>query len=78
MKIKTLIKRLSEYDGNREVVLSCDSEGNIFRELSPAFGSGAFDGETFGLERLTPDLEESGFTEEDVVRGKKVVALYPE
>lgn len=77
MKIKQLIKRLQEYDGNREVILSCDSEGNVFRNLSPDFGSGAFDGDTFGLEELTDDLRDT-FTEEDVVRGKKVIALYPE
>jgi hypothetical protein len=37
-------------------------------------GIGAWDGENFGIEELSEDLEELGYTE-DVINGKKAIYL---
>jgi hypothetical protein len=80
MKVKTLIKALGECNPESIIILSKDSEGNRFSPLS-----GLWEGKysetdygSVGLEELTPALEKSGFTAEDILpRGRKAVILCP-
>jgi hypothetical protein len=77
MTVGALIKLLEKEDPKRLVVMSIDPEGNGFRELSGVERMSYKDGET-GLEKLTPGLRERGFTEADVLRGRKAIVLWPE
>lgn len=48
MKIKKLIKKIQNLDGNLDVILSSDEEGNSFRLLNEVnLCSDEFDGENF-------------------------------
>lgn len=79
MKVKELIKILQKEDPERLVVLSCDEEGNYYSPLS-ALNLGKYNKESHavGLESLTRELEESGYSEEDVMEdGVKALILYP-
>lgn len=84
MTVKDLAKQLAELvadgQGDRVVVLSRDEEGNGFSELRDLDNNARFserDGEV-GLERLTAELKQQGFTSEDVKRsGKPALVLWP-
>lgn len=81
MTVKQLIKLLmKEKNQNRIVVLSSDEEGNSFSELV-VVETGAYDADNneIGIEKLTPELEKTGFTPEDVMsgRGQPALILYP-
>lgn len=78
MTVKQLIKELKKFDENRVVVLSRDQEGNGFEELYGVF-TGAYNkkNRNFGLEELTPELKEQGYSKEDIVKGKPAVVLWP-
>lgn len=75
MTVQELIDRLNEVeDKSRIVLISSDSEGNSYSELDD-MGEMACrnEGETrhgtsysVGLEELTPEDEENGYSEEDV------------
>lgn len=77
MKVRELIALLQQEDPERLVVLAVDEEGNGFslvHQVSPAMYS---EGET-GLEALTPELEDQGYSDEDVMKdGEKAVVLWP-
>lgn len=81
MKVKDLIKLLQKEDPNRLVVMSKDSEGNGFSPLADMStesyaADSTWSGE-IGLEKLTPELEKKGYTEEDVLDGKPALVLWP-
>jgi len=75
--VAQLIEDLKLQDPSRIVVLSKDAEGNNYAPLHAIDTASYSDGE-IGLEKLTKEDEESGYTEEDVVEGKPAVVLWPE
>ena len=81
MKAKDLAAILMQHP-DREVVLQKDPEGNGYSPLSD-FWTGAYLPKTTwygeaGLEELTPELKEQGFSEEDVIiNGIKAIFLVP-
>lgn len=82
MKVRELIAKLQTFDQDRTVVLSSDGEGNGFSPLS-LLCAGAYRQEgsvcgDFGLEVLTKEDEEDGYSEDDVItNGVPAVALWP-
>ncbi len=78
MKAKELIEILQKVNPNTLVVVSSDSEGNHYSELTGYDDNAVYtkDGEV-GLAKLTPSLEQRGFTFEDVKKGKNCIVLYP-
>ena len=84
--VNNLVKMLQEMIeedssvGDRIVVLSSDPEGNSFRAF---FGdintNNVFDEDEreVRLEELTPELEEQGYSEEDIGEGKPCIVLWP-
>lgn len=77
MRVKDLIKLLQSEKPNTRIVLASDAEGNSYSYLNGIGTDYAFDGESVGLRKLTPEAEEDGYTEEDVVSGNPVVVLWP-
>ena len=81
MTVKELRELLSEYEDDRVVVLASDAEGNNY---SPCCGgwSGSYlaystwSGE-MGLEKLTDEDREAGYSEEDVINGVPALCLRP-
>ena len=82
MLVKDFIKLLQKEDPDRVVVMSRDAEGNgisPFSDLSTC----AYVAETtwygeIGLEELTEENKEQGFSEEDVKHdGEKAICLWP-
>lgn len=74
MKVKELIELLKEQDGEREVVMSTDGEGNSYSPLSDISTAGyradsTWSGE-IGPEEWTDKMEEDGYDEEDVYNGE--------
>lgn len=71
MKVKELIELLKQYDGEREVILQKDVEGNGHSPLSDMWEGAYLPTTTWygeaGLDRLTQDDIEQGYSEEDVV-----------
>lgn len=82
--VAELIKTLKKIDPKRIVIMSTDSEGNSYRPLATMTKDNCtyepnvhgWEGD-IGLEKLTTDLKKVGFTEEDVIKGKKAVVFYP-
>lgn len=82
MKVKELIEKLQKCDPESLVVMSEDGEGNGFSPLSDVDDSHNYAADStwsgeIGLRELTPRLEDSGFTEEDLLDGEKCVVLWP-
>jgi len=81
MTVKELIERLREIDQDRIVVMSMDPEGNGFFPLGDletyAFTKEDGCGE-IGIEELTDELREQGYTEEDIKEGQPAVCLWPD
>jgi len=75
MRVRDLIVLLEEQDQDRIVVMAADDEGNDFRPVS-SIGTGSWDKENFGIEELTEDLEEQGYTEDDIIDGQKAICLW--
>lgn len=82
MKAKDLIKILQE-DPERIVVLSKDGEGNGFSPLADVNTDHVYKAENtwsgvIGPAKLTKEMEERGYGEEDVLKGgKKCFVLWP-
>jgi len=78
MTVKELIKKLQEYDPDRIVVLSSDSEGNHY-DTAYSIGTGSFNEEDnqFGLEELTEEDKKAGYCEEDVIEGVPALCIWP-
>ncbi len=83
MTVKELIEKLKTVDQNRLVILSSDSEGNHYSPLAggdtTAYTALCTWAGEIGLEELTSEAIESGFTQEDVAEEDSVPALvlYP-
>lgn len=72
MTVAQLIKRLQKEDPKRIVILSSDPEGNSYSELcAGSIGTAGWGGEGVGLENLTPELKEQGYSEDDVMYNPK-------
>ena len=81
MTVRELIAKLNKIDPDRIVVMSSDSEGNNYSPLSGMW-TGAYRAENtyrgeVGLESLTEDTIEAGYTDDDVVDGKPALILTP-
>ena len=82
MNVKELIKILQRCDEDSIVVLSNDSEDNSYSPLDEVDDSSNYKADTtysgeVGIRKLTEELIELGFGEEDVVEGEKAVVLFP-
>jgi len=71
--VKELIQELQTLDPELPVIMSTDDEGNGHRYIDKnyigveGFNAGSWDCDIeVGIEKLTPELEEQGYTEEDV------------
>jgi len=82
MTVGELIEKLKEEDPSRIVVMSSDAEGNGHSPLSD-FWTGMYLAEStwsgeVGMEELTDDDREHGYTEDDVIEdGQKALILCP-
>lgn len=76
MNVKTLIEHLLKHDPERVVVLSLDSEGNSFAELTDIQPM-QYDGKGIGFSELNDGLREMGFSKDDVIKGKKALIFWP-
>lgn len=81
MKVKELKKLLKECDDNDDVLVASDSEGNNFFLVSSVETNYSWDGEydaEIGLRELTPEFEDAGYGEEDVMEdGTPCIILWP-
>lgn len=71
MKVKKLIELLQKVDPNREVIVASDAEGNGYSPLSGWWEGTYCKGNLEAyLEKLTPELEQEGYTESDVLSSR--------
>ena len=82
LTVRELIKQLKKENPERIVLLSSDEEGNSYKPLYEAERAAAKDedGEwVLGIEQLTAELLNEGFTEDDVLEhSRPALVLYPE
>ncbi len=82
MTVAQLIEQLKTCDPDAIVVMAKDGEGNDYTPLA-GFWSGVYRAETtwygeVGYSELTPELEEEGYDEEDLIEdGRKAIILSP-
>ena len=81
MNVRTLINLLQEVNPDREVIMSKDAEGNSYSPLHllwfGAYRADGWSGEV-GLENLTDEDKDAGYSEEDVITdGVPAVVLTP-
>lgn len=81
MKVRELIELLSKHEPDRVVVMSRDAEGNGYSPLARMW-TGAYRAQAtwsgeVGLERLTPEAKDEGYTEFDVISGEPALVLSP-
>lgn len=73
MKVSELIDVLNDMDPEAEVVLQADAEGNDYQLLRCYEGGLVFADDKYDrsvkYRKLTPELEECGYNEEDVWDG---------
>lgn len=83
MTVQDLIDELMAVkDKSRLVILQEDPEGNGYRKLrglddNCSGNHTQFNRYEIGLEELSPDLMELGYTKADVLDGEPVVVLFP-
>lgn len=83
MTVQELIDKLEEVeDKNQIVIMSKDAEGNNFSPFAhmsaQAYRSDSTWSGEIGLEELTPELEEHGYSEGDVMEdGMPAIVLWP-
>lgn len=70
MKVKELIAQLGEHDGELEVVVAEDPEGNGYAPVLGMWKGSYCDADRgeMHLSELTPEYTRQGYTEEDVRR----------
>lgn len=73
MKLKELIDGLSKLDGELEVVVASDAEGNYIKDFSGWGTSNYHEGD----EEFTDDEDMHHYTEEEQEDFKPVLVLYP-
>lgn len=81
MKVKDLIELLKKEDPSAEVIMASDSGGNGYSPLSDLW-TGTYAAETtwsgeVGYSELTEELEDAGYTEDDLIEGVPAVILCP-
>jgi hypothetical protein len=82
MKVKELIKELQEVDGDRIVIIQKDAEGNGYSPLtmiddeSTYLADSTWSGEV-GIEKLTQEDRNNGYSEDDVIGGIPALILVP-
>lgn len=81
MKNRDLKAILNQHDDELDIIISSDSEGNSYDTLQTV-ELGRFKKEDYsvriGLEKLTPELAEQGYSEDDVLtNGSPCLILYP-
>ena len=67
--VKDLIKHLETFDGDLAIITSIDDEGNGYRDINLRWvGLEAYDPDEMevGILELTQELEEEGYSEEDI------------
>jgi hypothetical protein len=69
MKVSELKECLNYVDDDLLVVLSGDSEGNAFHELTTMDDNNRYMDRDVGIDHLTDSLEKAGYGEEDVMEG---------
>ncbi len=79
LTVKELIAQLTELDPDAVVIMQRDPEGNGYAPCSGAEGNGAWDTREreFGYASITESMMQSGFTDEDIVRGIPAVVIWP-
>ena len=80
MTVKELINALSECDPKAIVIMSGDEEGNDFHDIHEVNDSGMVwnqQDQELGLSKLTDEAKQVGYTEDDVIKGRKAVVLWP-
>jgi len=79
MRVYELIDLLKNFDPNALVIMQRDSEGNGYAPLNGAEDNGSWDKteREYGYTTLTPELEASGYSQEDCVDGEPAIVLYP-
>lgn len=82
MTVQALIKELQKCDPRALVVMSTDSEGNMYSPLADLDDRYNYAADTtysgeIGFRKLTPELKEKGYSREDTVKGRKAVVLWP-
>ena len=79
MKVGQLIEELKKINPEKVVVLSGDSEGNDYREMSEIeWENIVFNEEEseVGFEYLSEELKDEGYDEEDIIEGEKAIVFY--
>lgn len=82
MTVKELKKILKGIDDDRIVILQKDAEGNGYSPLAGLDDECNYRADStwsgdVGYEKLTPELEERGYSEDDIVDGAPALILYP-
>jgi len=82
MKVKDLRKQLEYIDGEREVILQKDGEGNGYSPLSSiskcVYGAESTFSGYIGIKKLTEEYKKEGYGEEDVIEdGVRAIVLTP-
>jgi len=82
MTVAELIERLQEIENkDRIVVMAIDEEGNGYKELSEDFWecNSIKEGHerAVGIEELTEEYEENGYSEDDVLDGEPTLVIGP-
>jgi len=87
MKVKELIEELQKIDGNLEIIVSKDAEGNEYSPLDENYGIGyyseenTYSGEYYSEEEVQEDiLPDENITLEEFLKetqAKKCITLYP-
>ena len=80
--IGQLIEKLKKFDPSLPVLLARDEEGNGYAPLADEdLCVSRFELDDYGIEiglaELTEELEEFGFSEEDVIDGPECLVLWP-
>ena len=86
LTVAELIELLQDQDPDAHVIVSCDSEGNSYSPVTSNIGEGVYEptgiyaGDLYPGRKLTPELEELGYSEEDCYDepdGIDVIVIYP-
>lgn len=81
MTVKELIAILKKCPKDAIVIMSNDSNGNRYKELSEIQTDNlAWDPnrEETGYQEMTDELRKMGFHKDDLVKGSKAIILWPE
>jgi hypothetical protein len=81
MTVMELIKKLNDLPSDAVVIQSRDAEGNGFSPVADV-GIGRYEAENdwsgeMKLDKLTPELEKQGYSEEDVGDGPIAICFWP-